>query len=73
MKKEWAVLLLPTTRSGNILPGEDSSVRNQNVKPRDFLLYLVAELVDRLELGEVNNAEFDVVVAGDCLDVYSPR
>ena len=73
MKKERIVLLLPAIGGGSIFPGEHTGVRNQNVKPRDLPLDLVAELIDRLELGEVDKTELDIFVAGGCLDIYSSR
>ena len=65
--------MLPAVGGGSIFPSEHTSVRNQNVKPRDLPLDLVAELIDRLELGEVDKTELDIFVAGGCLDIYSSR
>lgn len=69
MEEDWSVSLLPAARNGNTHSGKNSRVRNQNVELRN-LLSSIAELTGRLELGEVEKANFDVLVAGRCLDIY---
>ena len=66
-------LLLPTVTGGILVPSEDTSVGNQNIQPRYFLLYLIAEFVDRFEPGKVDETELDVLMASCCLDVYLPH
>ena len=71
--KVFISLLLPTVVGGILVPSEDTSVGNQDVQPGYFLLYLVAEFVDRFEPGKVNETELDILMASCRLDVYLPH